>query len=188
MYESYTKMNNKHLPDDVGFSLTKRIANYLKQNKNVNELLSKINTVILLSIKGHISLIAFIDPDEKMPNRVLILMFIRLITGSATKMPLLKEYKQLETTCDFPGKGNRFFFMFSGHTLAFVSWSLYMCDKRFISNFISVPIMIVIYLFQSIRLISTRGHYTNDIIIGTILSFLLHHAMPNAMPNNLQIL
>jgi len=183
MYESYTTMNKKHLPHDVGFSLTKKITTFLKQNKNINELLSQINTIILLSIKGHITLIAYIDPNEKMPDRVLILMFIRLITGSATKMPLLKEYKKLETTYDFPGKGNKFFFMFSGHTLAFVSWSLYMYDKRFISNFISVPIMVIIYLFQSIRLISTRGHYTNDIIIGTILSFLLHYAMPNAMPN-----
>lgn len=188
MYESFTTMNKKHLPNDVGFGLTKKIAAFLKQNKNINELLSQINTIILLSIKGHITLVAYIDPNEKLPNRVLILMCIRLITGSATKMPLLKEYKKLETEYDFPGKGNKFFFMFSGHTLALVSWSLYMYDKNFISNFISIPFMVILYLFQSIRLISTRGHYTNDIIIGTILSFLLHYAMPNTMQNDLQIL
>jgi hypothetical protein len=102
-------------------------------------------------------------------THLIVLFGLRFVVGSCTRLPL--PYDFVPHTSDIPPKGCNFFFLFSAHTATITSVGLHVTGKHgAVWWWLFVPILV----FQSIRLLSTRGHYTADILLALVLSIFLY--------------
>jgi len=102
-------------------------------------------------------------------TQLIVLFGLRFMVGSCTRLP--QPYDFVPHTSDIPPKGCNFFFLFSAHTATITSVGLHVTGKHgAVWWWLFVPILV----FQSIRLLSTRGHYTADILLALVLSIFLY--------------
>jgi hypothetical protein len=156
-YESYYSSrikNNKTNPKvyDVGHKYLPNIAKYEYM----------VNVILGLS-----ACIFFIYPKIFLPFCVLylVIIFIRSITIQLTVLP--------KTTCDiktsFDLSGYCYDKIFSGHTA-------FMCLLTlFLFNLKKMPLfaLIIINVLYGSLIIATRSHYTIDVFIAFIVTFLI---------------
>jgi len=176
-FEGYIDMNRQSSrPKDIGFIITRPIFNLLRENQTINGILALINSIIILSCKGYVVYIFMTDETSLLPNRILWLMSIRNISGVLTRYPIPEDFECVDSKYDIPPKGGNFFYMFSAHTYILTSVALHVIyETNYMPIYFSITGFLLLYLFQSIRLLATRGHYSNDIFLGSILSYTVFH-------------
>ena len=162
---------------DTGYIATTNIYRYLRDNRNVNDLLAFINTVIGVFGPGIYFIYTMLWQGDYEPVfRYLAISILRSFCGWFTYLPPSPQY--LMSNYDFPdimqclikecgdpteAELNPFVSFFSGHvaTLAIVSNHAYLHGLR------TLGICGHLFqIFQITRLLATRGHYSIDIIIG----------------------
>lgn len=177
LFERYCPMNVYNYPLDCGFYYTKTICNYLKRNKKINDNLAHINTLLMFLCKMYIY-IDCITNNTILSNRVVILLVLRQLGGYLTIQPVHNDFKLLSSAYDVPAKDNNFFFMYSGHTVILVSVGLHATFESLLINpLFTGMIFSIAFIFQTLRLLASRGHYSNDIYIATLLSYLMYKAL-----------
>lgn len=151
---------------DLGHLLTKK---YYKKFKSLNiNIIKKINLFYGFFALSPIPIIMF---DKNIQTIFLIGMGLRCIFGSLTQLPYNKEnngfnYGELG---GFGPKKSMIWF-FSGHcfSISCTILFLYKIKKTFMLVFITLIQISIIFWYLSIR-----AHYSIDMIIGTILPFVI---------------
>lgn len=178
LFERYCNMNHYQFPKDYGFQHTEKICHFLKKNKQWNDNAAQLNTLLMFACKIYIYYDCLINDHTQLSNRVVSLLVLRHLGGYLTRQPIHTDFLQLASSYDVPSKNDNFFFMFSGHTIILVSTGLHITlETSYIDMHISYAFFSLAFLFQTLRLLGTRGHYSNDIYIATIMSCLMHQAI-----------
>jgi len=162
---------------DTGFILTKPLHSYLEENRNVNDWLAGINTIIGVIGPGiYMVYQTFWVGDYDVVFRYLTISAVRSLCGWVTYLPPDQSY--LVSHYDFPDIAQcllkdcgdprhatvqPFVSFFSGHvaTLVINANHMYLHGFRDLGLFFHF-----FNIFQIIRLLATRGHYSIDIVIG----------------------
>ena len=174
LFESSTEMNYKCNPEDFGFKITQPVSDYLKKNLKLNHNLAIANTLIHVILMVYLITQTFMG-DISLLYKILILFTYRQICGFITKLPIPKEFKELESEFDIPPKHNNFFFHYSGHTFMLVIIGLHMINKYKKNQNMLIILFTLIYILQTIRILATRGHYSIDISNATVLAYLIYY-------------
>lgn len=156
------QQNNIH---DVGFIVVDKLPKRFFQN----DMVILLNSVILLLCIGYVTLEAFFYGATTLVRHVVALYLLRFVVGFMTRLPVPPGAYQSPT--DIPPKGSNFFFLFSAHTATITTVGLHVCEYW---GWHLSPVFAIIILLQSIRLLSTRGHYSADIILAISLSVFLY--------------
>ncbi|KAG7340726.1 PAP2 superfamily protein [Nitzschia inconspicua] len=162
---------------DAGFILTKPLHDYLEKNRGVNDLLAAINSLIgvfgpFIYMVYQTTWVGDFDPIF----RYLTISAMRSICGWVTFLPPDKSY--LASHYDFPDIAQclikdcgdptneeiqPFVTFFSGHVATLVICANHM----YLNGFRNLGIFLHFFdIFQIVRLLATRGHYSIDIVIG----------------------
>ena len=102
-------------------------------------------------------------------RHLVILFWLRFLVGVSTRLPAPGDF--LPLSCDIPPAGCNFFYLFSCHTATITTVALHVTGKHGGWWWL---LFISILLFQTMRLLATRGHYTADIIIALALSIFIY--------------
>jgi len=145
------------------------------------------NVNYLLYIYIIYSIIRLITLNPKYIGDVLILISIlfilRIITFTVTNIPPTYSLQKNKQLCKYKIFGKHFGFsfnnithtcndyMFSGHTVHIVSFLLFIL--YFSKNIIEKIILTFIALLILFFIINSRMHYTSDIVVAIIITFLL---------------
>ena len=162
---------------DTGYIITKPMHDFLKKNRHWNDVFAFINTIIGVFGPGIYFVYETIWVGDYEPVfRYLEISVLRSFCGWFTFLPPDPSY--LMSFSDFPdiiqcltkecgdpatAEINPFLSFFSGHvaTLVICANHMYMKGHKKWSIFFHI-----FNVFQIIRLLATRGHYSIDIIIG----------------------
>ena len=151
---------------DVGFSLTHPIYQLLKRKPTLTYLFSIWNGIVMMTCFSVLLDRFFHNNFDPSVLSYLSVMVLRALLGSITSLPIPPQH--LSATTDLPPSGYPCFYLISGHTAL-----LFLILYR--NNTIQWW-GILLLLMQTIRLISTRSHYTIDILLGLLLPYLfLNH-------------
>ena len=155
---------------DLGWKITKPIYIIFNKYPYITNTLTVINSVSLafchvVPIYNYIYFDSYVLGDK-----MLILLFIRLITGYFTILPNSTEL--IESTYDIPPKGNNCIYFFSAHTFMHYLVILYLYDNKLYNL---CGLIVFFFALQTIRLLGMRGHYSIDIIMGCILSHFIYY-------------
>jgi len=97
-----------------------------------------------------------------------VLFWLRFVIGKCTALPKPQHF--LPLSCELGDKN--FFFLFSAHTATIMIVALHITGKYGHEWWgLFVPVLV----FQTIRLLATKGHYTADIILALALSIFLYN-------------
>lgn len=159
---------------DTGFILTSRLHQVLAENRDLNDLLAGLNSIALLIPGAYIAYVTVFVGDYSLPFRILSTQLLRSFCGWFTYLPPDPAY--LTSYHDFPDivqclfqecvgapKVLPFVSFFSGHVATMVVAGNHMWMRKHKAWAILVHTLNV---FQIVRLLATRGHYSIDIIIG----------------------
>ena len=152
---------------DIGFEITKELHKQLEKNPKLNSALALFNTIILLYCNLFYIYDSIVNGWSPLVKKFTFLYIFRFIVGYCTRLPKAKDI--IEDKTEVPPRGCNFFFLFSAHTTI-----IYIVGVHFVRNIYEVSILVIIIFLQSIRLLATRGHYSADIILGLVLSHLIH--------------
>ncbi|EED86264.1 predicted protein, partial [Thalassiosira pseudonana CCMP1335] len=151
---------------DAGFVLTTPIHRYLSQNRNINDVLAMLNSVLLTIPLAYVVYVTLWRGDFTLSFRLLSTHLFRSFCGWFTYLPPDSEF--LMSYYDFPEvflspSSVPFVTFFSGHiaTICIIANHLYVRKHTCLS--------VCLHTFnwlQVIRLLATRGHYSIDLIIG----------------------
>ena len=162
---------------DTGYIATKPIHDFLKANRRWNDALAFINTIVGVFGPGIYFVYETLWVGDYEPVfRYLCISVLRSLCGWFTFLPPDSSY--LMSNADFPdiiqcltkecgdpetAEINPFVSFFSGHvaTLVICANHMYLKGNRKWAIFFHA-----FNVFQIIRLLATRGHYSIDIIIG----------------------
>ena len=166
---------------DAGFIATARLHNFLKDNRDWNDFFAFINTIVgVLCPISYIAWQTLWIGDYEPAFRYLVIAGLRSLCGWCTFLPPDPSY--LMSFKDFPdilqctmkdcgdvetAQVNPFLSFFSGHvaTLVMCANHMYLRKNRQMSYFFHA-----FNVFQIIRLLATRGHYSIDIVIGWFMA------------------
>ena len=140
---------------DMGWVVTAPFNRWLKTHSRVNSLLSSANTALIFYCMSVI-LSDVLHGGTRLGTKFLLLSILRACLGAVTRLPCSRSIVRCST--DFPPIEWSYFHIFSGHTG--VVYLTLGAD--------SVP-KVAILVAQSLRLLSTRGHYTVDILLGLLM-------------------
>lgn len=110
-----------------------------------------------------------IEIIKEFTGKFLLIMFVRALTIVSTILP---KHKQCEAQLGWLQmiKGQCYDKVFSGHT-AFVLLATLIYLREGIIN---IPIFIALNLFNIISIILVRAHYTIDIILAIVITYLVY--------------
>ncbi|VFQ87326.1 unnamed protein product [Cuscuta campestris] len=148
-------------PLDLGFAVTVPLHRIIASAPLLNTLLAALNTVFVAMQTAYIIWAWLIEGRPRPTISALFMFTCRGILGYVTQLPLPQDF--LGSGADFPVGNVSFFLFYSGHVAAAVIASLDM--KRLGRRKLGLAFD-VLNVLQVVRLLSTRGHYTIDLVVG----------------------
>ncbi|KAK3004935.1 hypothetical protein RJ639_017979 [Escallonia herrerae] len=148
-------------PFDLGFVATVHLHRLLASRPNLNTLLAGLNTVFVLVQTSYILWTWLIEGRPRATISALFMFTFRGILGYSTQLPLPEGF--LGSGVDFPVGNVSFFLFYSGHVAASVIASL---DMKRMQRWELAWMFDTLNILQVVRLLSTRGHYTIDLVVG----------------------
>ncbi|KAK2974415.1 hypothetical protein RJ640_021271 [Escallonia rubra] len=148
-------------PFDLGFVATVHLHRLLASRPNLNTLLAGLNTVFVLIQTSYILWTWVIEGRPRATISALFMFTFRGILGYSTQLPLPEGF--LGSGVDFPVGNVSFFLFYSGHVAASVIASL---DMKRMQRWELAWMFDTLNILQVVRLLSTRGHYTIDLVVG----------------------
>ena len=143
---------------DLGWVLTAPLNRWLRGHSRVALMCSAMNTCLVFYCLGVLVQECW-GGKQTRGLSLLLMILLRACLGSVTRLPLSREIIRCGT--DFPPRECSFFHLFSGHTsMVYLALS----DSPF-----TIPLLTL----QSLRLLTIRGHYTADIILGLLMVHLV---------------
>ena len=162
---------------DTGYILTTPLHTFLKHHRGWNDWLAAINSVILFLPGIYTSYVTFWRGDFELAFRYFATHLLRSLCGWFTYLPPHPSY--LPSNYDFPDiwqclfikdcsqasepEALPFVSFFSGHVATLVCTANHMYLHGYKKMGITCHIMNV---FQIVRFLATRGHYSIDIIVA----------------------
>lgn len=183
LVEANAAHSRDSLISDFGFSLTAPLHNILAQDQKLNDLLAFINSLALFVPLFYSFFITTLTGDYELIFRIIAGQVLRSVCGCFTHIAPDTDY--LPSNYDYPDiihcvfqdcsatapEALPFISFYSGHVTNMV-----ICGNdmwlRF-SNRMGKTSSILIHLFnvfQVVRMLATRGHYTIDIIMGWVVA------------------
>ncbi|KAM7480338.1 hypothetical protein LguiA_028551 [Lonicera macranthoides] len=148
-------------PFDLGFVVTVQIHHLLASRPALNTLLAGLNTVFVLMQTCYILWTWVVEGRPRATIAALFMFTFRGILGYSTQLPLPEGF--LGSGVDFPVGNASFFLFYSGHVAASVIASL---DMKRMRRWELAHTFDALNMLQVVRLLSTRGHYTIDLVVG----------------------
>ncbi|XP_019168794.1 PREDICTED: phosphatidylcholine:diacylglycerol cholinephosphotransferase 1-like [Ipomoea nil] len=161
-------------PLDFGFLATAPLNRMLASHPNINHLLAAINTVFMAVLLLYIICAWVIEGRPRAAISTVFMFTCRGILGCLTQLPVPQDF--LASEVDFPVGNTSFFLFFSGHVATFVIAAQ---DMQRVKRPRLAFTFHVLNLFQIVRLLSTRGHYTIDMAAGFAAGFLFDYLAGN---------
>jgi PAP2 superfamily C-terminal len=169
---------------DKGFQWTAPLHALLEQHRDWNDRLAAMNSISLLLPVLYTSYVTVWVGDYSLPFRVIAIQLLRSLCGWFTYLP--PDPKYLTSFYDFPDilhcafencsgapKVLPFVSFFSGHVATMVIAASHM----WLHNHKTISIVLhLLNVFQMIRLLATRGHYSIDIIIAWYMAVYVSNA------------
>ncbi|KAF5957146.1 hypothetical protein HYC85_004371 [Camellia sinensis] len=148
-------------PFDLGFVATLPLHRVLASRPAINTLLAGLNTVYVGMQTSYILWTWLVEGRPRATISALFMFTCRGILGYSTQLPLPEGF--LGSGVDFPVGNVSFFLFYSGHVAASVIASL---DMKRMQRWELGRVFDTLNVLQVIRLLSTRGHYTIDLVVG----------------------
>lgn len=148
-------------PFDLGFFATVPFHRFLSHSPALNTILAALNTVFVFMQTSYILWTWLVEGRPRATIATLFMFTFRGILGYSTQLPLPQDF--LGSGADFPVGNVSFFLFYSGHVAASVIASL---DMRRMQRWESAWAFDTLNVLQFVRLLSTRGHYTIDLVVG----------------------
>ncbi|XP_055829817.1 phosphatidylcholine:diacylglycerol cholinephosphotransferase 1-like [Solanum dulcamara] len=148
-------------PFDLGFIATRPLHRLLDSKPALNTLLAGLNTGFVGMQMVYIVWAFLIEGRPRATIATLFMFTCRGILGYATQLPLPEDF--LGSGADFPVGNVSFFLFYSGHVAASVIASL---DMKRMQRWKLSYLFDTLNVLQTVRLLSTRGHYTIDLAVG----------------------
>lgn len=148
-------------PFDLGFVVTVPFHRFLAHSPALNTILAGLNTVFVFMQTSYILWTWLVEGRPRATIATLFMFTFRGILGYSTQLPLPQDF--LGSGADFPVGNVSFFLFYSGHVAASVIASL---DMRRMQRWESAWAFDTLNVLQFVRLLSTRGHYTIDLVVG----------------------
>lgn len=168
---------------DAGYVLTSPLYEILKGNRQLNDFLALLNTIMLVIPSIYTLRVTFWDGDYTLSFRLIATQLFRSFCGWFTFLPPDPSF--LMSIYDYPEIFQCMFQMehcieqqqsatflpfvsfFSGHVASTVIVANHMYALSFNKAALGLHVLNV---FQILRLLATRGHYSIDIIIGWVVA------------------
>ncbi|XP_023761255.1 phosphatidylcholine:diacylglycerol cholinephosphotransferase 1 [Lactuca sativa] len=176
-------------PFDIGFVATVHLHRILSGSPVLNTILAGLNTVFVGMQTVYIIGTWVVEGRPRATIAALLMFTFRGILGYSTQLPLPQGF--LGSGVDFPVGNVSFFLFYSGHVAASVIASL---DMRRMQRSELAILFDIFNVLQFVRLLSTRGHYTIDLVVGigagmlfdSIAGKYIHksHKTPTIDPNS----
>lgn len=148
-------------PFDIGFMATVHLHRILAGSPALNTVLAGLNTVFVGMQTVYIIGTWVVEGRPRATIAALLMFTFRGILGYSTQLPLPQGF--LGSGVDFPVGNVSFFLFYSGHVAASIIASL---DMRRMQRSKLAILFDVFNVLQFVRLLSTRGHYTIDLVVG----------------------
>lgn len=148
-------------PFDLGFIATRPLHRLLASKPALNTVLAGLNTGFVGMQMVYIVWAFLIEGRPRATIATLFMFTCRGILGYATQLPLPEDF--LGSGADFPVGNVSFFLFYSGHVAASVIASL---DMKRMQRWKLSYLFDTLNVLQTVRLLSTRGHYTIDLAVG----------------------
>ncbi|KAA8541923.1 hypothetical protein F0562_023075 [Nyssa sinensis] len=154
-------------PFDLGFVATRSLHRVLASWPALNSLLAGLNTVFVGMQTAYIVWTWVVEGRPRATISALFMFTFRGVLGYSTQLPVPEGF--LGSGVDFPVGNVSFFLFYSGHVAASVIASL---DMKRMQRWELARIFDTLNILQMVRLLSTRGHYTIDLVVGVGAGFL----------------
>ncbi|KAL3511900.1 hypothetical protein ACH5RR_024617 [Cinchona calisaya] len=148
-------------PFDLGFVVTLPLNQLLASRPFLNNFLAGLNTVFVGMQTAYILWTWLVEGRPRSTISALFMFTCRGILGYVTQLPLPEDF--LGSGVDFPVGNVSFFLFYSGHVAASVIASL---DMKRMQRWELAWTFDALNILQVVRLLSTRGHYTIDLVVG----------------------
>lgn len=148
-------------PFDLGFVVTLPLHRMLASRPNLNSFLAGLNTVFVAMQTVYILWTWLIEGRPRATISALFMFTCRGILGYLTQLPVPEDF--LGSGVDFPVGNVSFFLFYSGHVAASVIASI---DMKRMQRWELSWAFDTLNALQVVRLLSTRGHYTIDLVVG----------------------
>ncbi|XP_059642574.1 phosphatidylcholine:diacylglycerol cholinephosphotransferase 1-like [Cornus florida] len=148
-------------PFDLGFVITTPLHRLLASRPALNTLLAGLNTVFVGMQTTYIVWTWVVEGRPRATISALFMFTCRGILGYTTQLPVPQGF--LGSGADFPVGNVSFFLFYSGHVAASVIASL---DMKRMQRWELAGTFDTLNILQFVRLLSTRGHYTIDLVVG----------------------
>lgn len=168
---------------DTGYIITHPLYEWLRDNRDWNDFLALLNSLVLLIPTIYVTHVTVWKGDYSCVFRVLAVQLLRAFCGWYTYLPPDPTY--LNSNYDFPdfvhcfiegcASGDEvaaktapdsvipFVSFFSGHVATMVVAGNHM----WLCGYVNMAVLVhVLNVLQIVRLLATRGHYSIDMIIG----------------------
>jgi hypothetical protein len=166
---------------DAGFVLTLRLHQYLADHRDINDILAFCNSLVLIIPILYVARVTLWEGDYTLSFRLLATQLFRSLCGWFTYLPpdptfIMSIYDFPEIAqCAFQYCGSStelqplpFVSFFSGHVASTVIIANHMYMKPALRQY--AVALHAFNVFQILRLLATRGHYSIDIIIGWVVA------------------
>ncbi|CAI9113977.1 OLC1v1037437C1 [Oldenlandia corymbosa var. corymbosa] len=148
-------------PFDLGFVATVSLNRILASRPFLNNFLAGLNTVFVGMQTAYILGTWLLEGRPRATISALFMFTCRGILGYVTQLPVPQDF--LGSGVDFPVGNVSFFLFYSGHVAASVIASI---DMKRMQRWELAWTFDLLNLLQVVRLLSTRGHYTIDLVVG----------------------
>ena len=163
---------------DIGFDLTADLYDILRENRKLNDVLAFINSLALIIPLVYSFYITTWVGDYSLIFRIVASQLLRSFCGWVTHLPPDASY--LASNYDYPDiihclfkecsgepEVMPFISFFSGHVtnLVIAGNDMWLRDIRGLSLLVHF-----LNVFQTVRMLATRGHYTIDIAMGWVVA------------------
>ena len=168
---------------DSGFFITTPLYLYLKDHRDMNDCLAGLNSFFLLIATFYAIKVTFWHADYTLAFRLIAVQLFRSFCGWFTYLPPSKEF--LLSYYDYPeaiycvtGTADcskdpseepslPFVTFFSGH----VAMATIIANHMYVRGLYRPALLLhLLNVFQCVRLLATRGHYSIDLIIGWVVA------------------
>lgn len=148
-------------PFDLGFVVTLPLNRLLASRPSLNNFLAGLNTVFVGMQTAYILWTWLVEGRPRATISALFMFTGRGILGYVTQLPVPEDF--LGSGVDFPVGNVSFFLFYSGHVAASVIAS---ADMKRMQRWEMAWTFHALNMLQVVRLLSTRGHYTIDLVAG----------------------
>ncbi|KAI3786012.1 hypothetical protein L1987_45139 [Smallanthus sonchifolius] len=165
-------------PFDIGIVATDYLHRVLVASHTLNTVLAGLNTVFVGMQTVYIIGTWVVEGRPRSTIVTLFMFTCRGILGYSTQLPLPEGF--LGSGADFPVGNVSFFLFYSGHVAGSVIASL---DMRRMHRWELAFLFDTLNLLQVVRLLSSRGHYTIDLVVGVGAGMLFDSLAGKYMKN-----